>query len=394
MTDETTSPLATALKFTGENGDFRRLVMKGALLELVTLGFYRFWLATRIRAHLWAHTLVDGDALEYLGTARELLIGFLFAIAILAPVYIVYFLAGLEAERLRAFASTPLAIFYYGFIQFAVYRGRRYRLNRTIWRGLRFGMDGSGVKYALKSMLWALAAMFSLGLAWPWRAAALERQKMKHTFYGGLRGEFIGTGGGLMKAAWPFYVGAIVAIAAIIGSVAVAASQKGASAGLPVLVGVVVAICFPFAFAAFRAREWKWWLDGMRLGPVAAQSRLGHDDLMPFYWAMIGLFLLFSFAFAAISGGMYALVGTTIKVAGGKPAVPVAMMAVSIAAYLVFLLSMGAVIRIYTIQRIWKTIIGSTELTGLDQIGEVLARDDNVTALGEGIADGFDIMGF
>jgi uncharacterized membrane protein YjgN (DUF898 family) len=74
--------------FTGENGEFRRLVTRGALLELVTFGFYRFWLATNIRRHLWSNSSVAGDALEYTGTGRELLIGFLFALAILVPIYL------------------------------------------------------------------------------------------------------------------------------------------------------------------------------------------------------------------------------------------------------------------------------------------------------------------
>jgi len=43
------------LAFTGNNGVFRRLVTRGALLELITFGFYRFWLTTDIRRHLWSH---------------------------------------------------------------------------------------------------------------------------------------------------------------------------------------------------------------------------------------------------------------------------------------------------------------------------------------------------
>ncbi len=37
--------LPVSVAFTGERGEFRRLVTRGALLELVTVGFYRFWLA-------------------------------------------------------------------------------------------------------------------------------------------------------------------------------------------------------------------------------------------------------------------------------------------------------------------------------------------------------------
>ena len=90
------------------------------------------------------NTAVEGDAAEYTGTAKELLIGFLFALAILTPIYLVYFLIGLEAERLQAFASVPLGLFFYLFAQFAIYRARRYRLTRTVWRGVRFWMTGSG----------------------------------------------------------------------------------------------------------------------------------------------------------------------------------------------------------------------------------------------------------
>ena len=35
--------------FTGVNATFRHLVVRGALLELITFGFYRFWLNTDIR---------------------------------------------------------------------------------------------------------------------------------------------------------------------------------------------------------------------------------------------------------------------------------------------------------------------------------------------------------
>jgi uncharacterized membrane protein YjgN (DUF898 family) len=59
------------LAFTDERGGFFRLVRRGALLELITAGFYRFWLATDIRRSLWSSTSIEGHALEYTGTAKE-----------------------------------------------------------------------------------------------------------------------------------------------------------------------------------------------------------------------------------------------------------------------------------------------------------------------------------
>src|SRR3981081_356979 len=127
-------PPPIPVAFAGDRAEFFRLVKRGAALELVTLGFYRFWLATDMRRHLWSNTLIDGDAAEYTGRGKELLIGFLFALAILMPVYLAYFLVGLEAERLQAFASFPLFLFFYLFGQFAIYRARPYRPTTHVTR--------------------------------------------------------------------------------------------------------------------------------------------------------------------------------------------------------------------------------------------------------------------
>jgi uncharacterized membrane protein YjgN (DUF898 family) len=87
MDSHEASPARDApVAFNGANADFRRLVTRGALLELVTFGFYRFWLTTDIRRHLWSNTEIDGDSLEYTGRGKELLLGFLIALAILIAV--------------------------------------------------------------------------------------------------------------------------------------------------------------------------------------------------------------------------------------------------------------------------------------------------------------------
>src|SRR5215467_3000953 len=84
------------LRFVGDRGDYWRLMIRGSALQTVTLGIYRFWLFTDMRRFLWASTEVDGETMEYTGTAVELLIGFLIAIGILVPIYALFFLASLE----------------------------------------------------------------------------------------------------------------------------------------------------------------------------------------------------------------------------------------------------------------------------------------------------------
>src|SRR5438046_1676397 len=125
------SPPPMPVAFSGSRSEFFHLVKRGAGLELVTLGFYRFWLITDTRRHLWANTEIDGDAAEYTGRGKELLIGFLIALAILVPIYLGYFLITVEAERLQALASLPLVASVYVSCQSAIYRARLYRPTRT-----------------------------------------------------------------------------------------------------------------------------------------------------------------------------------------------------------------------------------------------------------------------
>src|SRR5258705_12545038 len=91
-------PPPMPVAFSGSRSDFFHLVKRGAGLEFVTLGFYRFWLTTDIRRHLWANTQIQGDGAEYTGRGKELLIGFLVALAILVPVYLGDFRAGVQAQ--------------------------------------------------------------------------------------------------------------------------------------------------------------------------------------------------------------------------------------------------------------------------------------------------------
>src|SRR4051812_47699428 len=72
--------IASGPRFLGRRRDYWRLLSRGAVLLLLTLGIYRFWLMTDVRSFLWCHTEIDGETLEYLGTPFELLLGFLIAL--------------------------------------------------------------------------------------------------------------------------------------------------------------------------------------------------------------------------------------------------------------------------------------------------------------------------
>jgi uncharacterized membrane protein YjgN (DUF898 family) len=383
--------------FTSQNGVFRRLVMRGALLELATFGFYRFWLTTDIRRHLWSHTEIDGDALEYIGRGKELLLGFLIAMAVLAPLFLLNFLLGLEIERFKAFASLPLYLFLAAFGQFAAYRARRYRLTRTVWRGVRFWMTGSGWSYAWRSMLWALLLFPTLGFAYPWRSAALERYKLRHTLYGNLLCRFEATGWQLFKRVWWVWLLGLLPILLLVGGVVATAVSGGVAAGSgALLLGGVLLLSLPFLHAIRRAREWAWWAGGIRFGGVAVACHLRSGSLIGVYWKLIGLVLLVIAVFSAIAAGLAAALFNFGASSGGLPAMilarqlPVWGFVAFAATYLLLIIAIGVLLRIYTLQRVWRRVVAECAVIDIEAASNVGAVGDVVTAFGEGLADGLD----
>lgn len=395
MNEAPTGDCVERMSFVGERKDFARIVWRGTGLELLTAGFYRFWLATRMRRHLWSHTVIAGDSLEYTGKARDLLIGFFFALAILAPFYLFYFLAGLIAESLTPFASTPLVVAFYFLSLFAAFRARRYRLQRTVWRGVRFGMGGSTFGYVWRAALWGGATILTLGLALPWREAALERYKMRFTHYGNLQGSFVGTSGQLFKAGWWLWLGPVTAIGFLI-AIWLLLAYLGQSYRSALVTIVAIGFCcvVPFWWATFRARMWRWRIGGMRFGEVSIASHIQADDLSERYWAIFGWSLLIVVLW--IVSMLFVLIPASSQRPGGLPAfiTSPAGLAIILASYVLAVLFYNIVLRMNIIHDIWQRVVQSITISGLDAVQSLAVAGESGNAMGEGLSDGLDIGGF
>src|ERR1041385_5508836 len=278
--------------FGGNERAFWKLLIRGAVLLLVTLGIYRFWLATDVRRFLWSSTEIAGDGLEYIGTARELLLGFLIAIALLVPINIVFFLAALGRGWLSQVSGFIALVVLALLGQFAVYRARRYRLTRTVFRGLRFHQTGSAWRYAICAIFWWGMIAITLGLAYPWAQPSLERFKLRNTYYGDLQGHFVGSGTWLffrgvlfwLVVVGPFLFGLMLAIGGVDWTALGEAMSRGGddvmsrveAAGVaPALVVAVLSIgwsvlAVAVLYPAFQAIVLRWWGSGLRFCELSA----------------------------------------------------------------------------------------------------------------------------
>jgi uncharacterized membrane protein YjgN (DUF898 family) len=397
-------PERTAVSFMGAPGAFAGLLVEGGVLQILTAGFYRFWLITDIRRHLWGNTRIGRESLEYTGSGRELLIGFMLALAVLVPVYVTYFILGIAAEHIQAFASLPLFLILYVFGHYAAYRARRYRASRTVFRGVRFWMTGSPWSYTGKAVLWDLATTLSLGLALPWRMAALERYKMQNTRFGDLAGDFVGSGAALFRrgiAAWALAVcvptaGLLLALA--IGSVARLESDGfslnwDTEAQRLVLGGTVLftMAVLPLAIIVLRGAAIRWFTEGVRFGSVSLESTLRRRTVFACYLTWLGATALY----VAVFGGMaWAALMTWI---GGWDDIGENWTRHALnggglfAFYLVFLLGLSVLKRIFIDRWMWVSVALTTTVVNVSAVDRVRAAGKPAGSLGEGLADALDM---
>lgn len=189
------------------------IVLKNSLLNLLTIGFYRFWGKTRLRRYLWGNISFHGDALEYTGLPKELFIGFLIALGVLIPLGVAFGIIDLfsaawsfEAQIAVQWSYTIIFLFLF---QFAYFRARRYRLTRTTWRSIRGGQTGSAVKYALFAMGHLALLSITVGLTLPLMNTVLQRFRLDNTWLGDRRFAFDGRTGDLFGRwflSWLFFV--------------------------------------------------------------------------------------------------------------------------------------------------------------------------------------------
>lgn len=192
----------TDINYTGEKGPLFSLTLKTGLLTVITLGIYRFWQKTRIRKYIWSSVNAGGDTFEYTGTGIEKFLGFLVAVVFLAIyvgiIQMALFYAGLnvmvdpETATMEQMIAQTAAIYItffavLPFILYAMYRARRYKMARTRWRGIRFGMEKGAWGYVWRALGYGFLAMITLGILTPLQTFNLEKYQADRSYYGTAR---------------------------------------------------------------------------------------------------------------------------------------------------------------------------------------------------------------
>ncbi|MGJ8625979.1 MAG: DUF898 family protein [Sulfitobacter sp.] len=200
--------------FVGKRGALFWLALKTGLFTILTLGFYRFWMKTRLRRWYWSAIRPGGHPLEYVGDPMEKLLGFFIAVVILT------FYIGIVNLLLMFVSFSIFNSSWIGYLAsfagvipiwfYARYRARRYVLARTRWRGVRFGLEKGAWGYAGRALLYWALTIASLGILWPRMTFLLEKYRTDRTYFGSAKLVQGGRWPMLYRAAMPFSLGLLL----------------------------------------------------------------------------------------------------------------------------------------------------------------------------------------
>ncbi|MBV9528775.1 YjgN family protein [Sphingomonas sp.] len=347
-----------AIRFTGNWREYLPIAVTNLLLIICTLGIYRFWAAARQRRYLWSRTHVIDDSLEWTGTGKEMFIGFLIVMLVIAPflLFFQFVFPALIARGMQAEALGVLLLFYAALVYlggFARFRALRYRLSRSTWHGIRGGSDNPGWAYGREYLGRVFLAAITVWIAWPWLATELWNERWNKMSFGPLEFDARLDAEGL---GWPWALiylvplGALVLGFLLLGALGLLASGH-ANAVASIGFGAIAVILFLVAYLAIPLMTLNWYAKYYR--KAAAATSLGE----------------LSFAFEA----------TTLQWLG------------------LFLGNIGlAIITLgfgmtYWGYRNWSFMVRHLRVYGTIDIGELTQSTTHAPREAEGFADAFDV---
>ncbi len=190
---------AQQLRYQGTGGGLFALVLKNALLSIVTLSIYSFWARNAMRAFHYSHTELGNEPFTYHGTGGELLRGWLKAMGVLM-LLAVLFGAGVALLLPQMDAAPPFALMAVAYalaivlVLYAVNSARRYRFSRSSWRGIRFSFHGETGAFMGMMLRGIALTIVTLGFYAPFFASERRAFLVSHARFGSEPFVYEGTG--------------------------------------------------------------------------------------------------------------------------------------------------------------------------------------------------------
>jgi len=392
-------------RYAGQGNPLFWLYIRTSLLTVLTLGIYRFWAKTRIRKYIWSSVKLGDDTMEYTGTGLEKFLGFLVAVVVLAIylgiVQMVLFFFGMNLfvnepqtfeEAMAQVAATYITIFaVLPLWFFAYYRARRYKLARTRWRGIRFGMDKAAWGYVWRAIGHLLITISTFGLLLPRQTFWLEKYVTDRSWYGTGQFEQHGKWTGLYPAMKHLFIAAAILIGC--GSAAFATDTP-----MLAVVGSVVGYIWGFCgLIYYRIEAFKYLTRNKVLDETVqfeAQPRTSH---------VVATVLLGSLGVGIIAAVIFGIVAVLLQTGlgsamfymmeGSAGSGSYLFIGLFVMIYIFALMVISGLSMVLITQPIIRHLVEETRVRDTTGLSAIRQREADMGADAEGFADALDVGG-
>ena len=335
---------------------------------------------------------------EYTGTGLEKLLGFLVAVVILAvylgiiQMALLFFGLSLlseattQAEQLAQLGTIYLTFFaVMPLLLFAQYRARRYKLSRTRWRGLRFGMENGAWGYAFRALWYYFLSGITIGILTPLSTFKLEKYMADRTWYGNVKfhqsGRWQDLYGGFRHV--------LIALGIIVVCVVLLAIQ---SVPFLAIIGVFVGyIWFLIGLVFYRVFAFNYLTEGKVLDEKVTFFSLARTGAVVKI-AIIGtvvIAVLFAVIAGVVSGIAYQMRDALI----GLESLPIGATIISIVLYVGMIIVTGGLNLVIIVQPVIEHVVNNVTVNGADHLADIQQRPGDVGGDAEGFADALDVGG-
>lgn len=279
--------------FDATGSEYFRIWIVNLLLSILTLGLYSAWAKVRRLRYFYGSTRLADAAFDYHGRPIQILKGRLIAFGAYAIFYAVS-----QLEPLVAFGFFPL--FAFG-VPWIIMKGRRFQMQMTSYRGIRFGFEGDYAGALRAFVGWPVLGALTLGLLWPRSIWEQSRYVLENARYGTERARFVADRGVFYRfcfatgaAGLLLFSGVFIGLGAFSAATGLEGDEltTGAALRVGLAVGVVSAAIASILSAYYRKSWVNASFDGLELGPHRLESSLETLPLAEIYLSNFVLIVL------------------------------------------------------------------------------------------------------
>ncbi|MDH4224747.1 MAG: YjgN family protein [Deltaproteobacteria bacterium] len=170
--------------FTATGAMLFGLYLSNALLKIITLGMYAPWAKVRSLKLLAHNVKFEGDTLDFHGTGWEMMKGRMVLMGVALPLFIGLGFLGAAHPEWQAFFTLGIYILVGGLFPYLFLAAWRFRLSRTSWRQIHFGLKPEFNRFARRFYKDLVLTVATLGFYGPVLSIRMHRYLWNRIYFG------------------------------------------------------------------------------------------------------------------------------------------------------------------------------------------------------------------